>query len=60
MKSAKAIGDDRIQKNARGFTSPESYTHGTSEQRTRWFREGLRTGDLNRLKDLFELPYSEL
>ena len=60
MKSAKAIGDDRIQKNARGFTSPESYTHGTSEQRTRWVREGLRTGDLNRLKDLFELPYSEL
>ncbi len=60
MKSAKAIGDDRIQKNARGFTSPESYTHGTSEQRTKWFREGLRTGDLNRLKDLFELPYNEL
>ena len=60
MKSAKAIGDDRIQKNARGFTSPESYTHGTSEQRTRWFREGLKTGDLNRLKDLFELPYGDL
>ncbi|MEI8021239.1 MAG: neutral zinc metallopeptidase [Schlesneria sp.] len=60
MKSAKAIGDDRIQKNARGFTSPESYTHGTSEQRTKWFREGLRTGDLNRLKDLFELPYGDL
>ncbi len=60
MKSAQAIGDDRIQKNARGFTSPESYTHGTSEQRTKWFREGLKTGDLNRLKDLFELPYGEL
>ena len=60
MKSAKAIGDDRIQKNARGFTSPESYTHGTSEQRTRWFREGLSTGDLDRLDVLFKLPYDEL
>ena len=58
--SAKSIGDDRIQKNSRGFTSPESYTHGTSEQRTKWFKLGLQTGDLNRLKDLFEIPYEDL
>ncbi|MBX9791415.1 MAG: neutral zinc metallopeptidase [Pirellulales bacterium] len=60
IKSARAIGDDRIQKNSRGFTSPESYTHGTSEQRTRWFLEGLKTGELSTLKQLFELPYEEL
>lgn len=60
MKSAQAIGDDRLQRNSRGFTSPESYTHGTSEQRTKWFRLGLKTGDLSKIKVLFELPYDEL
>jgi len=60
MKSANAIGDDRLQKNSRGFTSPESYTHGTSEQRIKWFRLGLQTGDLGALKELFSLPYNEL
>jgi predicted metalloprotease len=60
MKSANAIGDDRIQKNSRGFTSPESYTHGTSAQRTKWFRLGLQTGDLSKLSDLFDLPYEDL
>lgn len=60
LKTALAIGDDRLQKNSRGFTSPESYTHGTSEQRSKWFKVGLKTGDLNRLKDLFELPYEDL
>lgn len=60
LTSARAIGDDRIQKNSRGFTSPESYTHGTSEQRIKWFRLGLQTGDLNKLSDLFEMPYEDL
>lgn len=60
LKTALAIGDDRLQRNSRGFTSPESYTHGTSEQRSKWFKIGLKTGDLNRLKDLFELPYDDL
>lgn len=60
LTSARAIGDDRIQKNSRGFTSPESYTHGTSEQRIKWFRLGLQTGDLNKLSDLFEIPYDDL
>jgi len=60
LTSANAIGDDRIQKNSRGFTSPESYTHGTSAQRIKWFKLGLQTGDLNRLEELFKLPYNQL
>jgi predicted metalloprotease len=60
IKSANAIGDDRLQKRATGFTSPENYTHGTSAQRVKWFRLGLQTGDLNTSKKLFQLPYDEL
>jgi hypothetical protein len=47
MKAAAAVGDDRIQREARGYVVPESFTHGTSEQRMRWFRKGLQTGDLS-------------
>ena len=46
MNAAAAVGDDRIQMESRGYTVPESFTHGTSEQRMRWFRKGLETGDL--------------
>jgi predicted metalloprotease len=46
LRAANAIGDDRLQKQARGFAVPDSFTHGTSEQRSRWFRRGLETGDL--------------
>jgi uncharacterized protein len=60
MTTARAIGDDRIQRNSRGFTSPESYTHGTSEQRSKWFRFGLKTGDMTKLREIFELPVNEL
>ena len=60
IQSANAIGDDRLQKRAVGFTSPEKYTHGTSAQRIRWFRLGLQTGDLSKLKSIFEMPYEEL
>jgi predicted metalloprotease len=60
IKSANAIGDDRLQKNATGFTSPEKYTHGTSAQRVKWFRAGFQTGDLRKMEDLFRLPYKEL
>ena len=57
--SAKAIGDDRLQKRSRGWASPESYTHGTSAQRTRYFTEGLKTGDATkaRLDRFFEVQY---
>lgn len=47
LHAAHAIGDDNIQKRSRGFVVPESFTHGTSEQRMRWFRKGFETGDLN-------------
>ncbi len=60
IQSARAIGDDRLQRRSSGFTSPENYTHGTSEQRVKWFRRGLQSGDLNTLSDLFELPYNRL
>lgn len=47
LNAAAAIGDDRIQMQSRGYTVPESFTHGTSEQRMRWLRKGLETGDVN-------------
>lgn len=46
MKAASAIGDDRLQRQARGYVTPDSFTHGTSEQRMRWFSRGLKTGDV--------------
>jgi len=47
MNAAAAIGDDRIHMQSRGYVVPESFTHGTSEQRMRWLRRGLETGDIN-------------
>ncbi len=44
LNAATAIGDDRLQKQAQGRVVPESFTHGTSEQRTRWFRRGFDSG----------------
>jgi predicted metalloprotease len=43
--AASAIGDDRIQRQTQGTMVPESFTHGSSAQRVRWFRRGLETGD---------------
>ena len=60
IQSANAIGDDRLQKRAGGFASPENYTHGTSAQRMKWFSLGLKTGDLDKLKAIFQMPYEEL
>ena len=44
--AASAVGDDRLQRQSRGRVVPDSFTHGTSEQRVRWFRKGLETGDI--------------
>jgi predicted metalloprotease len=45
--AAAAIGDDRLQMQARGYVAPESFTHGSSAQRVRWFRRGLQSGELS-------------
>jgi predicted metalloprotease len=44
--AASAVGDDRLQREAQGYVVPDSFTHGTSQQRARWFRKGLDTGDV--------------
>ena len=45
LNAASSIGDDRIQKQTRGQVVPDSFTHGSSEQRVRWFKRGIETGD---------------
>jgi predicted metalloprotease len=50
IKTANAIGDDRLQKRAGGYVSPEKFTHGTSQQRVKWFTDGLKTGDVTKRK----------
>jgi len=47
LNAANAIGDDRLQRQSQGYVSPDSFTHGTSEQRVSWFRRGFSTGDMN-------------
>lgn len=47
LKAASAIGDDALQKQAQGYVVPDSFTHGTSDQRVRWFQRGIDSGDLN-------------
>ncbi len=60
LNAAFQIGDDRLQKKARGYVVPDAFTHGTSRQRTRWFREGFQTGDVRKAKLLFDLSYQDL
>ena len=52
LNAASAIGDDRIQMQSQGYVVPDSFTHGTSEQRSRWFKLGYETGDFS-LGDTF-------
>jgi predicted metalloprotease len=47
LAAANEIGDDALQKRARGYVVPDSFTHGSSEQRMSWFTRGIETGDPN-------------
>jgi len=60
LRAANAIGDDRLQRRSRGVVVPDSFTHGTSAQRAKWFRRGFETGDFGLRDELFELPYEGL
>jgi predicted metalloprotease len=55
LRAASAIGDDQIQRRTTGHVRPDSFTHGTSEQRFRWFKKGYDTGDI-RQGDTFSTP----
>ena len=57
LNAAAAIGDDRIQRMSGQFVNPDAFTHGSSKQRTKWFRRGLETGDLDAC-DTFGAPGS--
>jgi len=46
LNAAAAIGDDRLQKRGQGYVVPDAFTHGSSEQRVRWFKKGLEGNDL--------------
>lgn len=46
LNAASMIGDDRLQKQSRGYVTPDSFTHGSSEQRVKWFKVGLNSGDI--------------
>jgi predicted metalloprotease len=54
LDAATAIGDDRLQMETQGYVVPESFTHGTSEQRVRWFSKGLESGNILGGNSLFE------
>jgi hypothetical protein len=55
LNAANAIGDDRLQKESQGYVVPESFTHGTSQQRIYWFKKGFDTGDMKQ-GDTFNDP----
>ncbi len=59
LNAAQKIGDDYLQKQAQGYTVPESFNHGTSAQRSRWLKLGLSTGDITR-GDTFSPSYNSL
>ena len=55
VNAAAAIGDDRIQRQSQGYVVPDAFTHGSSEQRVRWFLYGLKTGDPTLMDRAFEV-----
>lgn len=60
MTAAKAIGDDRLQKQAGGRVRPDHFTHGTSEQRSRWFMAGYTSGNPLDGEQIFSMDYNKL
>lgn len=60
LNAAQQIGDDRLQKRSQGYIVPDAFTHGTSDQRTRWFRKGFRSGNFEDMQQLFDLAYEDL
>src|SRR5262245_6017738 len=60
LNAASKIGDDWLQKQARRPVNPDLFTHGTSRQRARWFKDGFETGDVDRARLLFEVRYEDL
>ena len=59
LEAARKIGDDYLQKKARGYTVPDSFNHGTSAQRSKWLKRGAHSGDLS-LGDTFSPDYQNL
>jgi uncharacterized protein len=56
MQTAAAIGDDKLQKRSQGQVVPDAFTHGSSEQRVRWFKKGLQEGSVSGC-NTFEAPH---
>jgi len=59
INAASKIGDDYLQKKSRGYSVPDSFTHGTSRQRMRWLEKGIKTGDITQ-GDTYSVKYSDL
>lgn len=59
INTASAIGDDTLQRQGQGYVVPDSFTHGTSQQRMNWFMKGFQSGNPNQC-DTFSLPYNQL
>ncbi len=61
IRAAAAVGDDRIQRDfGPGYVDPDSFTHGSSEQRARWFKRGFQSGDMALGEQIYTMPYEEL
>jgi predicted metalloprotease len=60
LRAANQIGDDAIQARTQGKVVPHAFTHGTSEQRMRWFERGVDSGNIDDANDIFEMPYESL
>lgn len=60
IRAAQAIGDDTLQRQATGRVVPDSFTHGSADQRIRWFTYGLKTGNFEALEEPFQVAYEEL